>query len=419
MGKDNPVKAGLVLGGRYRLLERLAVSGMSEVWTAHDLELERRVAVKLLGRDADPERFEREAQAAAALSHPNICRLYDYGEIDGRRYIVLELLSGGSLEDRLPWGRPLSDPDAARIAQELASALAYAHAEGIVHRDVKPTNVLFDDDGRAKLTDFGIARLTDASTLTEAGTILGTAAYIAPEQARGESVGPAADVYAFGVILYRMLTGQLPFEAENPIHLAAMHAAETPRSIASLRGDAPPGLERLAMRALAKSPQDRPPDGSALLAELADTEDRTEVLAPAAGRRIRPRHLAAGAGLAAIAIAGAAAAVLITAEPSQAPVTGRKPAATTRPHTGRSGDTPTAPSAATTATTDSTSTASTSTRPRTIPTERSPLPTTTAPNTATLPATGPTTTETEPTTETTTTAATTTEATTTVSTTTP
>jgi serine/threonine protein kinase len=397
---------------------------MSEVWTAHDLELDRRVAVKLLGRDADPERFQREAQAAAALSHPNICRLYDYGDMDGRRYIVLELLTGGTLEDSLRQGRPLSDPDAARIAQELASALAYAHGQGVVHRDVKPANVLFDEDGRAKLTDFGIARVTDASTLTEAGTILGTAAYISPEQARGETVGPAADVYAFGVILYRMLTGQLPFDAESAIELAAMHAAETPRPIASLRGDAPPGLERLATTALAKSPQDRPPDGNALLAELAGIEDRTdedrtEVLPPPRGRRIRPRHLAAGAGFAAIAIAGAAASVLITAEPSQAPVTGRKPAVTTRPHTGRSGDTATAPSTATTATTASTSTASTTTRRMTVPTERSTLPTTTAPNTTTSPPTAPATTETEPTTETTTTAATTTEATTTVSTTTP
>jgi eukaryotic-like serine/threonine-protein kinase len=414
MGKDNPVKADLILGGRYRLLERLAVGWMSEVWTAHDLELDRRVAVKLLGRDADPERFEREARAAAALSHPNICTLYDYGDIDGRRYIVLELLAGGSLEDRLPTGRPLSDPDAARIAQELASALAYAHAQGVVHRDVKPANVLFDEDGRAKLTDFGIARLTDASTLTEAGTILGTAAYISPEQARGEPVGPAADVYAFGVILYRLLTGQLPFEGDNAIHVAAMHAAEEPRPIASLRPDAPPDLERLAMLALAKSPQDRPADGTALLAELGDVEERTEVLAPPEGRRIRRRHLAAGAGLAAIAMAGAAVAVLATPESSRAPLTGTKPAGTTRPHTGRGGDTASAPST-TTATTAATSTAATSTRRTTVPTERSTLATTTAPNTTTVPPTTPATTETQPTTETTTTA----ETTTTVSTTTP
>jgi eukaryotic-like serine/threonine-protein kinase len=417
------MRAETVVGGRYRLLQRLAVGGMSEVWTAHDLELDRRVAVKLLGHDADPERFEREARAAAALAHPNICRLYDFGDTDGRRYIVLELLTGGSLEDRLPSGQPLSNPEAARIVQELASALAYAHAQGVVHRDVKPANVVFDEDRRAKLTDFGIARLTDLSTLTEAGTILGTAAYLSPEQARGEAVGPAADVYAFGVILYRMLTGQLPFEAENAIELAAMHAGEAPRPVASLRADAPPDLERVAMRALAKSPQDRPTDGTALLAELAGVEnrideDRTEVLPPPRGQRIRPRHLAAGAGLAALAIAGAAAAVLITAEPSQAPVTGRKPPGTTQPHTGRGGDTMSAPATASTATTASTSTAST-TRRMTVPTERSTSPTTTAPNTTTSPPTTPATTETEPTTETTTTAATTTEATTTVSTTTP
>jgi eukaryotic-like serine/threonine-protein kinase len=363
-------------------------------------------------------RFEREARAVAALSHQNICRLYDYGEFDGRAYIVLELLAGGSLEDRLASGRALPDNDVARIAQELACALAYAHGQGVVHRDVKPANVLFDEDGQAKLTDFGIARLTDASTLTEAGTILGTAAYFSPEQARGEAVGPATDVYAFGVILYRMLTGQLPFEAENPIDLAAMHAAAEPRPIASLRPDAPPGLERLAARALAKSPQHRPSDGNALLAEFGENEKRTEVLAPHAGRRIRPRHIVVSAGLAAIALAGAAAAVLVTAEPSQAPVTGGKPAGTTRPHRARSSGTATAPSRASTATTTSGSTGSTSTRGTTVPTDRSTRSTSTAPNTTTLPPTAPATTQTEPTTETTTTAATTTEATTTVSTTT-
>jgi serine/threonine-protein kinase len=405
------VRADTIIGARYQLLERVAVGGMSEVWTAHDLELDRSVAVKLLGRHADPERFEREARAAAALSHPNICRLYDHGNIDGRRYIVLELLSGGSLEDRLPTGRPLPDADAARIAQELASALAYAHGQGVVHRDVKPANVLFDEEGRAKLTDFGIARLTDASTLTEAGTILGTAAYISPEQARGEAAGPAADVYAFGVILYRMLTGELPFEADDALQLAVMHAAEDPRPITSLREGAPTELERLAMRALAKSPQDRPSDGGALLAELRDEGEDTQVLARPQRRRIRSRHVAAGAGLAVVALAGAAVAVLATPETSKAPVTRSEPTGRTLPGTGGGGNTATAPS---TATTVSTSTASTSTRRQTVPTGRSTMPTTTVPGTTTAQAT----TETQPTTGATTTEATTTAETTTAATTT-
>jgi len=164
---------------------------MSEVWSAHDLELDRSVALKLLAADADRVWFEREAQAAAGLSHPHICRLFDFGEADGRPYIVIELLHGGSLDDRLRDGHPLPDDETARIATELASALAYAHSHGVLHRDVKPTNILFDSEGHVKIADFGIARVLDAPTLTEAGTLLGTAPYISPEQSRGQSVTPA------------------------------------------------------------------------------------------------------------------------------------------------------------------------------------------------------------------------------------
>jgi eukaryotic-like serine/threonine-protein kinase len=366
---------------------------MSEVWRAHDLELDRPVVLKLLGRDADPERFEREAQAAAGLSHPNICLLYDYGETDGRRFIVFELLAGGSLEDRLADGRALPDGETARIAGELASALAYAHAQGVVHRDVKPTNVLFDEDGRAKLADFGIARITDAPTLTEAGTVLGTAAYISPEQATGEAVGPASDVYSFAVILYRMLTGRLPFESDSALELASMHATREPPAIASVRADAPPELERLAMWALAKRPEDRPPDGSALLAELTtarEVEEQTQVLAPV-GRRIRRHHVAAGVGLAAIALAGAAVAVLATPEPSKAPITGTtRDTGTQTPRTRGTTTTPstssTSATTATTATTGGTTTA---------PTDQPPPPP--PPSPTTTPTTAPATTETLPT----------------------
>src|SRR5581483_4416003 len=159
---------------------------MSEVWSATDLELDRTVAVKLLAPEADPARFDREAHAAAALSHPNISALYDYGEDAGRPYMVLECLPGGSLEDRLGGGKPLPDADTQRIAREIASGLAHAHERGLVHRDLKPSNILFDGEGRAKIADFGIARLGDSNTLTETGTVLGTASYISPEQAAGE-----------------------------------------------------------------------------------------------------------------------------------------------------------------------------------------------------------------------------------------
>src|SRR5881392_2063624 len=192
---------------------------MSEVWLAEDTQLGRRVALKLLGRGADPARFDREAHAVAALADPNICRLYDYGEEAGRPFMVLEFLPGGTLEERLVPGDPYPDDETERLARELAAGLAHAHARGLIHRDLKPANVLFDDEGVAKIADFGIARLVGSGTLTEAGTLLGTAAYISPEQAQGLPATAASDVYSFGVILYRLLAGRLPFEAHTPLEL--------------------------------------------------------------------------------------------------------------------------------------------------------------------------------------------------------
>src|SRR5947209_1806279 len=249
---------------------------MGEVWAAEDLELGRTVALKLLGPAADPARFEREARAAAALSHPNVNQLFDYGEWGGRPYMVLELLGGGTLEDRLREGRPLADAETARIAREIASGLAHAHERGLVHRDLKPANVLFDADGRAKIADFGIARMGGAGTLTEAGTLLGTAAYISPEQAAGEPATAASDVYSFGVILFRMLTGRLPFEAEEPLELVTMHRDAPPPPVASVRPDPPLQLARLADASLAKDPHARPPGGSALAAELGGASSTAE-----------------------------------------------------------------------------------------------------------------------------------------------
>jgi eukaryotic-like serine/threonine-protein kinase len=276
--------ADQVVADRYRLERRLATSRMGEVWAARDLELARPVALKLLGREADPARFEREAHAAAALSHPNVTQLFDYGSWEGRPYMVLEFLPGGTLEDRLRDARPLPDGETERIAREVAAGLAHAHARGLVHRDLKPANVLFDADGRAKIADFGIARMGGAGTLTEAGTLLGTAAYISPEQASGDPATAASDVYSFGVILFRMLTGRLPFAAEVPLELVAMHRNDPPPLVASLRPDAPPQLARLADACLAKDPGARPRDGSALVAALggvpATAEDATAVLAP-------------------------------------------------------------------------------------------------------------------------------------------
>src|SRR3954466_12323778 len=291
-----------VIAGRYKLEELLGRGGMSEVYGAEDLELGRRVALKLLAPDAESARFEREARAVAALAHPNVMQLYDYGEDNGRPYMVLEYVPGGTLEERptAANGKPLPDDETRAIAAGVAAGLAHAHARGVVHRDLKPANVLFDEERRPKLADFGIARLAAGEgTLTEAGTVLGTAAYISPEQASGEPATPASDVYSFGVILYRMVTGRLPFESSDPMELVMMNRDLPPPPIADVRPDAPGVLEATATAALEKDPADRPQDGAALLAALgvsgAALTTATTVLAAGDATQVLPVSGAAAA----------------------------------------------------------------------------------------------------------------------------
>jgi serine/threonine protein kinase len=264
----------MLIANRYELEQLLGSGAMSEVWCATDRKLERRVALKLLAPQADTTRFEREAHAVASLAHPNITQLYDYGEDGGRPYMVLEFLGGGTLADRLEPGRPLRDAETRAFALDIAAGLGHAHSRGIVHRDLKPANVLFDDEGRAKIADFGIARFAvGAGTVTEAGTLIGTAAYMSPEQAGGEPAGPASDVYSFGVMLYQMLTGRLPFEADNPLELVALHRTAAPQPLSLHRTDTPAELEATVTAALAKDPAERPADGRALLIALGAAED--------------------------------------------------------------------------------------------------------------------------------------------------
>ena len=401
--------AGDVVAGRYRLLETLGRGAMSSVWLAQDEELGRRVAVKTLALSADRARFEREARAAAALSHPNICSVYDYGEADGKPYMVLEYLPNGSLEERLKGGR-LDDAETLRISTQIAAGLAHAHARGLVHRDLKPANVLFDVEGRAKIADFGIARLSGADGLTDAGTVLGTASYISPEQAAGQPAGPPSDVYSFGVILFRMLTGRLPFVSANAMELVRMHRDDEPPPVASARGDAPALLESIATAALAKDPTQRPADGAALLRELrGDTgdatvvvapgafppaTDATQVLPPAAAARAR-RRLPAALWIGAVIVlvcAGAALALVLTGRgdgnSSSTPTTlpglslPSVPSATTAHTTSEAIATTTA------ASTKATTTAPTTTAPTTTaPVTTAPPPTTTAPLTTAPPVT--------------------------------
>jgi serine/threonine-protein kinase len=399
---------------------------MSSVWLAQDEELGRRVAVKMLAQSADRARFEREARAAAALSHPNICLLYDYGEADGRPYMVLEYLPNGSLEERLKDGL-LPDDETMRLATQIAAGLAHAHERGLVHRDLKPANVLFDTEDRPKIADFGIARMGGSGTLTEAGTVLGTASYISPEQASGQPAGPASDVYSFGVILFRMLTGRLPFVSTNAMELVRMHRDDEAPSVADIRTDAPARLESLCAAALAKNPADRPADGGALVRELRGTGgDATVIFTPealptaaAATQVLRPtqqpprrgRRVLWIAPLVVALVGGGIALALITtggdsATPTTSPLTGLSlPTVSTA---GSTKPTTTAPSTteqtttAPTTTTGGVTTRPATTRPvTTVPVTPPPtvLPTTTvappptttsAPPTTTAPAPAPT-----------------------------
>jgi serine/threonine-protein kinase len=404
-----------VIGGRYKLEDLLGRGGMSEVWRAQDLELGRRVAIKLLAPDADRARFEREARAVAALAHPNIMQLFDYGEDNGRPYMVLEYVPGGTLEDRLAKadGKPLPDDETRGIAAGIAAGLAHAHARGVVHRDLKPANVLFDGEGRPKLADFGIARLAAGEgTLTEAGTVLGTAAYISPEQASGEPATPASDVYSFGVILQRMLTGQLPFVSNDPMELVMMHRDLPPPPISELRPDAPGVLESTATAALEKRPVDRPADGAALLAMLgvpatvlttattALAGEATQVL-PVAGPAAaavteyapppppppgRSRVPLLVAGLLVLLLAGGALAYEMTkpASSTPPPTTGTLPSLSIPTRSTKS--TTTTPSTTVPSTTTTAPTTST-TRPTTTEHTTSTVHTTTARTTTTLPTT--------------------------------
>jgi serine/threonine-protein kinase len=393
------VADGVVIAERYRLDERLGAGAMSEVWRATDLELERLVAIKLLGRDADPARFEREARSAAALGHPNIVQVFDYGTHESRPFMVLEYLPGGTLDERLTPGEVLPDEETAVIARDIAAGLAHAHGRGLVHRDLKPGNILFDSEGRAKIADLGIARMSGAGTLTEAGTVLGTAAYISPEQARGEPATPASDVYSFGVVVFLLLTGRLPFESSDPMELVRMHLNEPAPPVEAFRSDAPARLESLAAAAMAKDARDRPPDGAALLAELEPTAAATTVLAPpqatqtthvvpaaaavppTAGRPAPPWRAFAIVGAAlALAVAGVAVAVIATRDDGAAP-------AAPLP----SLSIPTSKRDATTeATTEETTTEAATTKRQTTAESPPPPPPPTPPTTTTVPTTLPT-----------------------------
>src|ERR671918_2531314 len=273
------MKEIIIGGGHYNLREPLGSGGMAEVFLAHDEILERDVALKILKEQyADNggfvERFRREARSAASLNHPHIIVVYDWGRsANGTYCMAMEYASGGTLKDRIRKDGPLPPQKAVEVASQIAQALGFAHERGVIHRDVKPHNVLLSEAGKAKVADFGIARAATATTTSRSNLILGTAGYMSPEQAKGGRVGPASDLYSLGVVLYEMLTGELPYEAEDPLALAMKHVAEPLRSPREVNPEVPEVLEVLTLRLLAKDPTDRYGSAAELLEYLRRVQD--------------------------------------------------------------------------------------------------------------------------------------------------
>jgi serine/threonine-protein kinase len=299
---------GELIADRYELEELVGTGGMSSVYRAHDKLLERDVALKVMHdqfkADGDyVERFRREARAVAQLSHPSIVTVIDRGEQDGRQFIVFEYVDGENLKSLVERNGPLPEREAVELALQIARALGFAHENGLVHRDVKPQNVLLNGDGAAKVTDFGIARSLDVQGgLTQTGTVMGTSDYIAPEQARGQRVDAQSDVYSLGAVLYELLTGEVPFPGDNFVAVAMRHINEPPPSVRERRPDVSPRLDAAIRRAMAKEPRDRFRSMGELCGELsavlavddAATGAQTVVVAPrrSPARRGRDRPTA-------------------------------------------------------------------------------------------------------------------------------
>ena len=293
---------GELIAGRYELHELVGSGGMSNVFRAHDRLLERSVAIKVLheqySADEDyVERFRREARSVAQLAHPNIVTVIDRGEEDGRQYIVFEYVEGENLKGLLSHGA-LPVDQALRYGLQIAGALDFAHKRGLVHRDVKPQNVLLTEEGEPKVTDFGIARSVDVQSVTQSGTVLGTSDYIAPEQARGEQVDQRTDIYSLGVMLYELLTGEVPYSGDNFVAVAMQHLHDPVPSVLDRRRDVPVRLDLAVQCAMAKDPADRFDSMEELIDELercfgelgSDDEATRIVRPPRRQRATRPRR---------------------------------------------------------------------------------------------------------------------------------
>jgi eukaryotic-like serine/threonine-protein kinase len=300
---------GTIVDSRYKILSRLGAGGMADVFLAEDQQLGRNVALKLLyqrfAEDPDfVERFRREAQAAAGLQHPNVVSVYDRGAFDDTYYIAMEYLPGRSLKQLIRQEAPLDPVRAIDIALQILKAARFAHRRGVIHRDLKPHNVIIDDSDNAKVTDFGIAR-AGASDMTETGSIMGTAQYLSPEQAQGHAVSAGSDLYSIGVVLYEMLTGRVPFDAESAVTIALKHVSEAPPPPTAINPRVPPELEQVVMWALNKNPVDRPVNADQFITAL--EQAKASILSGDRGQRTA--SMAALAGVAAGRYAAAASAV--------------------------------------------------------------------------------------------------------------
>jgi serine/threonine-protein kinase len=261
-------------GGRYRIEGILGRGGMASVYLARDAELDRPVAVKVLAEHlADTpgfrERFVREARLAAQLSHPNVVQVFDVGEDEGRPFIVMEYVEGTTLGEEVKQRGPLEPTEVVDLALQVCGGLEHAHAAGLVHRDIKPQNLLLRADGTVKIADFGIARAAETTKLTQIGSVLGTAAYLSPEQALGEEVTAAADIYSLGCVLFELLTGRTPYVFKTLPELVTKHREEAIEPLREVRPDVPERLEAAVMHALARNPAYRPESAAALAQELA------------------------------------------------------------------------------------------------------------------------------------------------------
>ncbi|MEK3884408.1 Stk1 family PASTA domain-containing Ser/Thr kinase [Paenibacillus sp. PL2-23] len=270
------------LSGRYEILSRIGGGGMALVYKAHDVLLNRKVAVKVLRQQFvnDEEfirRFRREAQSAAALSHPNVVSIYDVGQEDDTHYIVMEYVEGNNLNEMIQERAPLQADEAVRIAVQISDALDHAHSNHIIHRDIKPHNILIGNNGRVKVTDFGIARAVTSSTITQTGSVVGSVHYFSPEHAKGINTGEKSDLYSLGIVMYQMLTGRLPFLGESPISVALKHLQETFEDPRFVNPHIPQSVENIILKAMRKNPSERYASAHEMLLDL-DTCLRPERL---------------------------------------------------------------------------------------------------------------------------------------------